>query len=595
MSSSGGHPVVRRLAPWAVVLLVGGLMSGVLPVAEAASGASPSDAIPVGSDGKFSGVDQPSRSTWYRFTYVANTQATVSVAYEPPDSNRMDIFIFTPTADPNAPRQEGVSSTRTNNIMTITFSDPNSRDVLVKVENDHPDRTVSFVGAVTPTTALATPVATPTGATPTPQTTPTPGPVATSATAALTIDQTGVFLGTLNSNQAVWYRFYYGNPGANATVSVNLAPSADGADLNLYTGTDVSTLTQQTTPITRSGNVLSRTVNLATAQFVYFTVVNNNGSQVLAYSGTVAPAFAPPVTLTPSPATTAVTTATTVPLTPTPAATAVPAPAPAVAHDARYFPDTGYRIDDDAIYSYFQSRGQLETFGFPVSRTFRFLGCPVQIFQRQVAQHCGNTVQLMNVLDPEIFPYTHVNGSVFPGPDDALKQRTPQVGSPSYATDILQFVRSVAVDQYQGQPVNFGQTFFNSVSPAQAGSNDPNLIGLFDLEIWGAPISQPQPDPSNSNFIYQRFQRGIMHYTAPGAGPGTIAGTRGILLADYLKQIMLGPTLPGGTPNQTLPPDLAQQAQGTRFFAQYCPGGIRWECRPNDLLDTDLTFAFERG
>src|SRR5947209_7810796 len=193
MSSSGGHPVVRRLAPWAVVLLVGGLMSGVLPVAEAASGASPSDAIPVGSDGKFSGVDQPSRSTWYRFTYVANTQATVSVAYEPPDSNRMDIFIFTPTADPNAPRQEGVSSTRTNNIMTITFSDPNSRDVLVKVENDHPDRTVSFVGAVTPTTALATPVATPTGATPTPQTTPTPGPVATSATAALTIDQTGVF------------------------------------------------------------------------------------------------------------------------------------------------------------------------------------------------------------------------------------------------------------------------------------------------------------------------------------------------------------------------------------------------------------------
>ena len=75
----------------------------------------------------------------------------------------------------------------------------------------------------------------------------------------------------------------------------------------------------------------------------------------------------------------------------------------------------------------------------------------------------------------------------------------------------------------------------------------------------------------------------------------TLLAFSGILLADYLKQIMLGPTLPGGTPNQTLPPDLAQQAQGSKYFAQYCPGGTRWLCRPNDLMDTDLTFAFERG
>jgi hypothetical protein len=582
---SGTHlasPVVRRLAPWAVVLLVGALMSGVLPVAQAATGTSPSDAIPIGTDGKFSGVDQPSRSTWYRLTYVANTQATVTVTYEPADSNRMDMFLFTPTSDPNNPRQEGVSSTRTNNVLTITFSDPNSRDVLVKVENDHPDRTVSFVGAVTPTTAIATPVATPTGATPTPQTTPTPGPVATSAGSALTVDATGIFVGTLSSNQAVWYRFYYGNPGANATVSVGLAPTADSTDLNLYTGTDVSSLTQQTGSATRSGNTLSRTVNLPSPQFVYFTVANNSSTQVIAYSGTVTPAFAPPVTPTAVPTAAATTT-------PTPAPTAPPAPAPAVPHDGRYFTETGYRIDDDAIYAYFQARGQVDTFGFPVSRTFRFLGCQVQIFQRQVPQNCGgNTVQLMNVLDPEIFPYTRVNGSIFPGPDDTLKSQTPQVGSSNYATAILDFVRANAPDNFQGQPTNFQTTFFNSVSPQQAGTDNPNLIGLFDLEIWGAPISRPQPDPSNANFIYQRFQRGIMHYTAG-------QGTRGILLADYLKQIILGPTLPGGAPNQTLPPDLAQQAQGSKYFAQYCPGGTRWECRPNDLTDTDLTFAFERG
>ena len=231
----------------------------------------------------------------------------------------------------------------------------------------------------------------------------------------------------------------------------------------------------------------------------------------------------------------------------------------------------------------------MQTFGFPVSRTFTFLGCSVQVFQRQIAQRCGGTqVQLMNVLDPEIFPYTRVNGSIFPGPDDALKNSTPKVNDPNYSTAILDFVRTNAPDQFQGQPVNFGQTFFNSVSPQQANTSDPNILGLLDLEIWGAPISHPAPDPGNANFIYQRFQRGIMHFTAG-------QGTRGILLADYVKQILIGPTMPGGAANPNLPADLAQQAQGSKYFAQYCPGGTRWLCRPNDLPDSDLTFAFEQG
>jgi hypothetical protein len=136
--------------------------------------------------------------------------------------------------------------------------------------------------------------------------------------------------------------------------------------------------------------------------------------------------------------------------------------------------------------------------------------------------------------------------------------------------------------------VNFGQTFLNSVTSQQANTSDPNIIGLLDLEIWGAPISKPAADPGNSNFIYQRFQRGIMHYTAG-------QGTRGILLADYVKQILLGPTLPGGTSNPNLPQDLAQQAQGSKYFGQYCPGGVHWLCRPTALPDSDLTFAFEQG
>ncbi len=263
--------------------------------------------------------------------------------------------------------------------------------------------------------------------------------------------------------------------------------------------------------------------------------------------------------------------------------------APPVPHDARYFAETGFRVEDDAIWDYFQARGGIETFGYPVSRTFAFLGCQVQAFQRQVAQVCTpDQVQLLNLLDPEIFPYTRVNGSTFPAPEEALKAATPKVGDPDYAGRILGFVRATAPDEWNGQLVNFGNTFFSTVSPEQAGTDDPGILGLLALEVWGAPISQPIADPANPNFIYQRFQRGIMHYDA---STGT---TQGILLADYLKSLLLGPAL-APTYGASLPPDLAAQAQGSRFFGQFCPGAAGWLCRANDLPGTDLTFAFERG
>jgi hypothetical protein len=573
---------LRRLTPWAVVLVVGALLIGILPTVEAQTGASAADAIPVTTDGKFAGTTAASTSLWYKFNYVGGGQvSTITLTFEPPDSTRLDIFIF--TGDPSNPHQENITSTLTNNTRTIQFSDPGgARVVFLKVENDHPDRSVSFVGNIQPTSTIATPTATSATNPATPQSTPTAGPVAPNAASAVTLVTSGQFSGTLGSHQAVWYRFYYGNPGADATITISLAPSADNADLNIYSGTDVNSLTVQGGSQVRNGNTISRHFNSGTAQFVWFSLGNNNDAQVQAYGGNVAPFSAPPATPTPTAAASA--TGTVVPATATP----VPQTAPPLAHDNRYFNETRYRIDDDQIYSYFQARGMVEAFGFPVSRTFTFLGCSVQIFQRQIAQRCGNTVALMNVLDPEIFPYTRVNGSVFPAPDDALKNSTPKVSDPNYATAILDFVRANAPDTFQDQPVNFGMTFFTTVSPQQAGTTDPNLLGLFDLEIWGAPISHPAADPSNASFIYQRFQRGIMHFAVG-------QGTRGILLADYVKQIMIGPSLPDGASNPNLPLDLSQQAQNSRFFSQYCPGGTRWLCRPNEMSDSDLTFAFETG
>jgi hypothetical protein len=251
--------------------------------------------------------------------------------------------------------------------------------------------------------------------------------------------------------------------------------------------------------------------------------------------------------------------------------------APEVSHDERYFSETGYRVDDDGVWSYFQARGRVPVFGFPVSRTFVLLGCQVQIFQRHIAQSCaGRSVALMNVLDPDIFPYDRVNGSSLPSADPSVKAETPEVGSADYGSEIVQFVRASAPDSFEGQAVAFARTFFGLITAAIAGSDNP----LFNLEVWGAPISRARRDPSNSNFVYQRFQRGVMHFDA------TTGRTQGLLLADYLKAILRG---------RDLPADLAQAARGSRYFNQYCSSAPRWLCRPADLTATDLTFAFEPG
>jgi len=105
-----------------------------------------------------------------------------------------------------------------------------------------------------------------------------------------------------------------------------------------------------------------------------------------------------------------------------------------------------------------------------------------------------------------------------------------------------------------------------------------SLLAGFDLEIWGVPTSRPAYDPHNKKFVYQRFQRGILHYDS------TTGVTQGILLADYFKDVITG---------EHLPADLASQVQTSPFFAQYNPLKKGWVDRPSDLPNTDLTRAFE--
>ena len=254
--------------------------------------------------------------------------------------------------------------------------------------------------------------------------------------------------------------------------------------------------------------------------------------------------------------------------------------ASAQASDPRFFAQTNFRIDNDAFWDFFQHRGSVRTFGYPASRVFRLDGFSVQIFQREVMQLWPDgSVHTLNLLDAGLLPYTKINGSTFPAPDPSVINLTPTPSDPAYATRIVQFVQEQAPDTFMGEPVNFGQTFSTTVTAQDAPDAPDSILPLFDLDVWGAPTSQPARDPNNFDFIYQRFQRGIMHYDK-GCGC-----TQGLLLADYLKSVITG---------QNLPTDLAAQVQTSRYYKQYAPGQPGSIARPNDLPASDLTSAFDQ-
>jgi hypothetical protein len=240
--------------------------------------------------------------------------------------------------------------------------------------------------------------------------------------------------------------------------------------------------------------------------------------------------------------------------------------------DPRYFAATGYRIDNDAFWNFFQGRGGVRTFGYPVSRQFKLVGFQVQIYQRLVMQlQSDGSVQTLNLLDPGLMPYTRINGSTYPAPDPAVVSATPPVSAPDYNTAIIAFTQQVAPNTFEGQPVNFYQTFSTTVSCEDAFPNQPcqeNLLPGLNLQIWGAPTSNPTYDPTNRNFIYQRFQRSIMHYDA------SCQCTQGLLLADYFKSIITG---------QNLPPDLDVEARSSIYYKQYDASKPLSIARPQEL------------
>jgi len=255
-----------------------------------------------------------------------------------------------------------------------------------------------------------------------------------------------------------------------------------------------------------------------------------------------------------------------------------------VPRDSRYFSATGYRVNVEPFWDYFSKRGGVRTFGYPVSWEFSLYGFTVQMFQRGILQlKPDGSVATMNLLDQGLMPYTRINSSAFPASEQDLMDSAPSPRGPEYGSQAIAFLESNVPNEWDGFKVNFLDAFMNTVSYEDAfpnGDGDPGLVPLLNLELYGLPTSRPAYDPNNHNFVYQRFQRGILHYdVATGA-------TQGLLLADYLKSIMTG---------QDLPADLEAQAGGSRFYLQYDltkPGSL---ASPADLEGTNLAGAFENG
>jgi uncharacterized protein with LGFP repeats len=90
------------------------------------------------------------------------------------------------------------------------------------------------------------------------------------------------------------------------------------------------------------------------------------------------------------------------------------------------------------------------------------------------------------------------NGMTLPTNDPALTFVAPSVDQPNYTARLDVFLQATVPDMWNGQPVQFLSTY-----------NDAGGV-----DALGLPTSEPKADPANPNFVYQRFQNGVLFYNA---------------------------------------------------------------------------------
>jgi hypothetical protein len=160
----------------------------------------------------------------------------------------------------------------------------------------------------------------------------------------------------------------------------------------------------------------------------------------------------------------------------------------------------------------------------------------------------------MQLTDPGLLPYTSLAGLTVPAANPATAFVAPTPDQSNYMARMQIYVQAIVTEP------------FLSTYNASGGT-----------AVWGLPTSSPAADPHNPNFLYQRFQNGIL---LDDASAGT---TQALPLGSYLKDLLTG---------QNVPADLASEAAGSALLGQYAAAQPNGLARPSLLTQTDLTDAF---
>jgi hypothetical protein len=200
----------------------------------------------------------------------------------------------------------------------------------------------------------------------------------------------------------------------------------------------------------------------------------------------------------------------------------------APAASPRDFPETGYSIADDAIWTFFANHGGSATFGAPISRELTLLDSQVQLFENAALQvQPDGSVQALQLPNQGLLPFQHLDGLTVPAADPAVTFVAPSPDQPNYPARLAAYLNAIVA---------------------------PQVASAYASDIWGLPTSTLKADPNNPNFVYQRFQNGIL-MTDLGTG-----STGALPLGTYFKAVLTG---------QDLPPDLSIEAATSPFYKQF--------------------------
>jgi len=90
-----------------------------------------------------------------------------------------------------------------------------------------------------------------------------------------------------------------------------------------------------------------------------------------------------------------------------------------------------------------------------------------------------------------------LDGLTIPATEPSLAFVAPSPDQPNYDVRLQAFLSATVPDTFGGQPVQFLSTLSDT-----------------GVDVLGLPTSRPAADPHNPQFIYQRFQNGVLFYNA---------------------------------------------------------------------------------